>query len=60
MPQCLIHLNGSLVLVYPDDELATGWRKCVGCLVSAFHFPQKNPTLSGSFAEKELQHQVSS
>ena len=41
----------------------TGWQRPIGCLIFAGHFPQKNTTISGSFAafaERDLQLKASS
>jgi len=37
----------------------TGWRRCIGCLISIAHFLQKSPIISGSFAERDLQLEAS-
>ena len=39
--------------------LCKGWRKPIGCLFCIFYFPQKSPTVSGSFVEKGLQLKTS-
>jgi len=37
-----------------DGYTYTGWQRCVGCLIMTGHFPRKSPTISGSFAERDL------
>jgi len=37
-----------------QPQIATGWQRCIGCLLFICHFPQKSPTISGSFAERDL------
>ena len=34
---------------------STRQRRCIGCLIFAAHFLEKNPIISGSFAERDLQ-----
>jgi len=42
------------------SQAPQGWRRLVGCLSFIGHCPQKSPTTSGSFAERDLQLKASS
>jgi len=37
----------------------TVWRRCIECRIFMRHFPQNNPIISGSFAERDLQLKAS-
>jgi len=60
-------LQASVLLIWVQSHLEslkyekgrTRWQRLIGCLIFTGHFPQKNPTLSGSFAKNDLQRQAS-
>ena len=39
--------------------MGTGWQRPTGCLISVDYFPQRSPTISGFFAENDLQLKAS-
>jgi len=54
-----VSVNFYLCLLLPVSASATGWRRPIGCLIFIGHFLQKRPMISGSFAERDLQHKAS-
>ena len=42
-----------------DIQTDTEWQNPAGCLICVGYFPQKNPTVSGSFAKRDLQLKAS-
>jgi len=53
-------INSLLKLMYlSPNQLATGWRRPIGCLIFIRHFLQKSPTISGSFAKRNFRMQAS-
>ena len=40
-------------------NIATRWRRPIGCLIFVGHFPKKSPIISGSSAKRDLQLKVS-
>jgi len=47
--ELFIHIDTEWRIIFiPIDA---EWRRPIGCLITQGHFPQKSPTISGSFAE---------
>jgi len=49
-----VSLNNNLTFIFD-----TGWQRCTGCLIFLGHFPPKSPTISVSYAGKDLQLKAS-
>jgi len=63
----IIWIHGRLLRIYAIHAAKTahcefhhaGWRAPIVCLIFRGHFPQKSPTISGSFAKRNRQLKVS-
>jgi len=51
--------KNTVLLLWCLQNVYTGWRKCIGCLVLIGHFPQKRPIIIGVFVESDVQLKVS-
>ena len=52
---CHTHVHASNRTMNANTE----WRRHTGCLIFRGHFPQNSPIISGSFADRDLQHKAS-
>jgi len=53
--RCSRYTGGSASLFCLYVSFCSGWRRRMGCLIFVRHFPQKNPVINGSVAERDLQ-----